>query len=178
MTGLDAARLVGLLADPDRRLVVAALVLGATTLDEVMSRTALDQRAAVTALTRLVDGGLVDRAEDEYLLLEAAFAVAARQTAASPPSEHPDAPPDHARVLDAAFSDGRLVRLPAKQSKRVIVLDHIAQAFEPGVRYSERQVNATLSAIHADTATIRRYLVDHGFMDRADGEYWRSGGSV
>jgi hypothetical protein len=39
-------------------------------------------------------------------------------------------------------------------------------------------VNLTLGKRHPDTAMLRRYLVDEGLLDRADGEYWRSGGSV
>ncbi|MEY4230652.1 MAG: hypothetical protein RLZZ362_1501, partial [Actinomycetota bacterium] len=35
---LDAAAIAGLLADDDRRTVLAALELGATTLDEVVNR--------------------------------------------------------------------------------------------------------------------------------------------
>ncbi|MBD0322694.1 MAG: DUF2087 domain-containing protein [Aldersonia sp.] len=26
--------------------------------------------------------------------------------------------------------------------------------------------------------TLRRFLVDDGFLDRAEGEYWRAGGRV
>ena len=80
--------------------------------------------------------------------------------------------------LQAAFTDGRLDALPTKRTKRLVVLDHLAQRFEPGERYTERQVNASLAQVSADTATLRRYLVDEGFLDRAGGEYWRSGGTV
>ncbi len=34
------------------------------------------------------------------------------------------------------------------------------------------------SALHPDHAALRRYLVDEGFLSRASGEYWRSGGTV
>lgn len=61
---------------------------------------------------------------------------------------------------------------------RLIVLDFLAQSFEPGAHYREREINAILSAFDQDVATLRRYLVDEGFMDRDDGVYWRSGGSV
>jgi hypothetical protein len=57
------------------------------------------------------------------------------------------------------------------------VLDLLAQEFEPGRRYSEKAVNLALGRWHADTAALRRYLVDEGFLDRAGGEYWRTGGS-
>ena len=82
------------------------------------------------------------------------------------------------RVLRTFLKDGRLVRIPAKQSKRLVVLDHIAGSFEVGVRYPEREVNEILGAFHDDYASLRRDLVDFGFLARDGGTYWRSGGTV
>ena len=59
----------------------------------------------------------------------------------------------------------------------VVVLDMLAQQFEPGRRYKERSVNAMLRQWHEDTAALRRYLVDEGYVEREAGEYWRAGGS-
>ena len=59
-----------------------------------------------------------------------------------------------------------------------VILDWLAQRFEPGRRYSERMVNLTIGQVHADTAALRRYLVDEGFMAREGGEYWRIGGTT
>jgi hypothetical protein len=67
--------------------------------------------------------------------------------------------------------------MPARQSRRRLLLDTIAQAFEPGVRYPERRVSLFLGAIHADYAALRRYLIDEEFLSRSDGLYWRSGGT-
>lgn len=74
--------------------------------------------------------------------------------------------------------DGRLRSIPAKHSKRLVILDHLAQLFEPGLRYSELEVNRRLRAVHDDVAALRRYLVEEGFLDRESGMYWRTGGSV
>lgn len=74
--------------------------------------------------------------------------------------------------------DGMIEAIPVKRSRRLLLLAEIAQAFEPGVRYSERQVNDVLRALHPDYAALRRYLVDEQLMDRAGGEYWRIGGPV
>lgn len=180
MVSLDSRGLVRLLAQPDRRRVAAALILRPASSAELATATDLDLRTVTDALARLVAGGLVEQGDDgHYVLLEAAFEQAARDDAPPPPaSEHPDEPTEVARVLDQAFSDGRLVHLPTKRSKRLIVLDHLAQRFEPGRRYTERQVNASLAAVDEDVAALRRYLVDERFLDRAGGEYWRSGGSV
>jgi len=177
---LDAEALAGLLADPHRRGVVAALILGAHTLEDVRVATGLDARAAGRALTRLVGAGLVERAEDGTLaLLAEAFALAARAAA---PIERDDdvgdVDPDAARVLRAFVRDGRLSGIPTSRTKRLVVLDMLAQEFEPGERYSEAMVNLTLGRWHADTAALRRYLVDEGFLDREAGQYWRMGGTV
>ena len=70
-----------------------------------------------------------------------------------------------ANFLDA---DGRLHTIPSKRSKLLVVLDFLAQAFEPGLRYPESRVNEILSEFHPDHAALRRYLVENGFLDRAD----------
>ena len=74
--------------------------------------------------------------------------------------------------------NGRLEQMPAKRSRRLVVLDQVARRFEPGHRYPEREVNDVLRTIWPDYAALRRYLVDEGFLDRADGVYWRAGGTV
>ena len=177
---LDAARLAGLMGEPDRRRVVAALILHPGALADIVAATGLAPREVVDALDRLVSSGLVEQGSDgTYVVIEETFKQAAR-SAAPPPraSQHGDQPEDHQRVLDTAIVDGRLTKLPAKRTKRLIVLEHLAQSFEPGLRYIERDVNGTLRRFDDDVATLRRYLVDEGFLDRADGEYWRSGGRV
>ena len=85
---------------------------------------------------------------------------------------------DEEAVLRAFFRNGRLTEVPAKESKRRIVLERIAMEFEPGIHYDERTVNAIVGTFHTDHAALRRYLVDEGFLDRDRGEYWRSGGRV
>lgn len=83
-------------------------------------------------------------------------------------------------VVLRAFLDahGRLASIPTKHSKRLVVLDHLAQRFEPGERYPESEVNRLLRPAHDDVAALRRYLVEEGFLDREGGVYWRCGGSV
>ena len=66
--------------------------------------------------------------------------------------------------MDAFVVDGRLQSIPTARAKRLVVLDWLAQEFEPGRRYSEAQVNLILGQRHADTAALRRYLVDEEFL--------------
>jgi hypothetical protein len=177
----DAATIVGLLADDQRRRVVAALVLGASTVAEVREATGLGARPVATALTRLVDAELVLRdADGAHHLLGEAFRQAAIASAPARPAPDPtgDAPEDVAKVLRTCFRDGRLVRIPTKRAQRLVVLDRLAQEFDVGRRYREREVVAVLRRFHEDHAALRRYLVDDGFLDREHGDYWRSGGTV
>ncbi len=85
--------------------------------------------------------------------------------------------PDEA-VLRNFMRNGRIVTMPAKRSRRLAVLDRVAQLFEVGVRYEEGEVNLKLRSLHDDYAALRRYLVDEGFLGREHGMYWRTGGSV
>jgi hypothetical protein len=81
-------------------------------------------------------------------------------------------------VIRIFMSDGRITTLPAKRSRRLVLLDYIAQSFDVGVRYSEGEVNKILREVHEDFAALRRYLVDEEFLSRDQGQYWRSGGTV
>jgi hypothetical protein len=86
--------------------------------------------------------------------------------------------PDVLRVLRTYLRDGRLQTMPRRGVRRRIVLDYLATRFEPGVHYSESDVNAVLRTYHDDVAALRRYLVDEGLLSREGGQYWRSGGWV
>lgn len=176
---LDAATIVGLLADDDRRRAFAALELGASSLDDVARTAGLDAGRAAKAVGRLAEAGLVVQQDGVLHVLGAAFQRAARTALSRPPSdEHADVPEERRKVMAAFVKDGRLTSIPTQQQKRMVILDWLAQDFEPGRRYSERMVNLVLGKRHADTAALRRYLVDHDFLSREAGEYWRSGGST
>jgi hypothetical protein len=176
---VDAATLVGLLADPTRLKVVAALALGAGTLEEAAEASGLPLKDVALAARRLARAGLVRRDGKALELRAEVFGAAARAAAESaPPPERLSDDPAEDAVLTAFVRDGRLVSIPAQQSKRRVVLEHLARVFEPGVRYPEREVNALLAVWHADYAALRRYLVDEGLLTREAGLYWRTGGYV
>jgi hypothetical protein len=86
------------------------------------------------------------------------------------------------RLVDRFMPEGRLLRLPSKAAKRQVVLEHLAHLFEPGVRYTEKQVDLILLGVceggETDHVSVRRYLVDSQLLAREAGEYWRVGGWV
>ncbi|MGH3188177.1 MAG: DUF2087 domain-containing protein [Streptosporangiaceae bacterium] len=86
---------------------------------------------------------------------------------------------DLPRELRPFIRDGRITAVPAKRTRRLLLLDQVAQAFEPGRKYPEATVGEILKAIFDDHCALRRYLVDESFMSRtAAGIYWRAGGTV
>jgi len=78
------------------------------------------------------------------------------------------------RKVLADFSEhGRLKGIPAGERKRLVILRWFARKFEPGRRYPELEVNAIIAEFANDYASVRRYLVDHGLMERRASVYWR-----
>jgi hypothetical protein len=175
----DASAIAGLLADADRRRVFAAIELGAGTLDDITTRTELPQHRAAKALGKLLDGQVVVTSSGGTFAVDGeALRRAARDARQRAPStEHADEPDEVRKVLDAFVRDGRVTSMPAALGKRRVVLDWLARRFEPGHRYLEAEVTSMLDGHVDDPVTLRRYLVDEGFLDRSHGMYWRSGGT-
>ena len=184
----EPRRVLGLLAHEARRRVIAALVLGADTIATTVAATGLTEAAVVGAFERLAGAGIVERVPagptergGTLRLVPNVFEEAARRVNVLAPRFDPTeegATPEQARGLRNFLNDdGGLRQIPAGRAKREPVLDFLAQRFEPGEVYSEKQVNLLLGRFHADTAALRRYLVDEGFMERRDGLYWRAGGT-
>src|SRR5215211_8874954 len=75
--GVDAATIAGLLADPARLKVVAALALGAGTIEEVAAASGLPLKDVALAARRLARAGLVERDRHALRLHHDRFAAAA-----------------------------------------------------------------------------------------------------
>lgn len=68
----------------------------------------------------------------------------------------------------------RLKSFPSKEKKKIIVLQKIITRFDNSKRYGEKEINNVLKAIFDDYVTLRRYLIEYGFMERTQDckEYW------
>jgi biotin operon repressor len=170
------------LADPERLAIAGALAQRPLSAAELAEDLELQVTRVRKHLNRLTTTGVVRLEPDRrtYRLDPETLRWAAEQV--GPPRGAGlalgAANDDEEVVLRTFFRDGRLTEVPAKESKRLIVLERIAIEFEPGTRYSEREVNAIVGRFFNDFASIRRYLVDDGFLAREHGEYWRTGGRV
>ncbi len=70
--------------------------------------------------------------------------------------------------------DGSIKSYPAKEKKKIIILSEIIKKFSRDKKYSEKEVNEIIKKVYDDYATIRRALVEYGFICRSDDciSYW------
>jgi hypothetical protein len=169
------ALVLGRLADERRLRVFAAVALGASSVAEVSQRARLSEDETARALAHLAGVGLVRQGEAGLEVDVGVLTTAAR--AASMPRVRPPiegaTSEQEAVIRNFVTADGRLRALPAREGKRRLVLEWVTGRFEPGRRYSEKEVNGVLLGIHDDPAALRRFLVDAGFVTRDAGVYWR-----
>jgi len=83
-------------------------------------------------------------------------------------------------ILDNVFLSLEPLRLKVfskKEKKKIVILRRIAEEFKSGMQYTEPQVNDILREIWHDFVTVRRYLIEYGYMERTrDGSaYWKRG---
>jgi hypothetical protein len=170
------------LADANRLKIVGLLAGQPSTVEDLAVALKLSPSTVSHHLARLGEAGLVSaRARGRYSVYQlevAALEDRARRLLARPdlPAVAPEADVDafeRAVLNNFLGPDGRIKDLPAQQKKLLVILQHVAQAFEPGVRYTEKQVKAILSRFYDDTTTVRRLLVDFHLVARESGIYWK-----
>ncbi len=191
---MDPTDLLRALLDPDRLAVVGAIARDPATSATIAERTRVPVDEVVRTLAPLVQAGLVVRQDgggaDAYVVDGDAWRATAEQLPQDPPLDPRvgyGMTADERDVLARFFVGDRLEGLPAQRTKRLVVLERLALEFELGRRYLEPEVNARLGRFNPDHSSLRRALVDEGFLDRepaetADGgstvAYWRAGGRL
>ncbi len=81
------------------------------------------------------------------------------------------------KILRKYFPEGLdrpLKTFAIKEKYKLVILREIAKKFEQGQTYTEKEVNKILENIYSDYVTLRRYLIEYGFLNRKpDGsQYW------
>jgi hypothetical protein len=76
------------------------------------------------------------------------------------------------RILRSCFQGDQLREIPSRPERLRVVLRWLSSQFAPERRYHEREINALIKRYHADSATLRRHLIDYGYMRRANDFYW------
>jgi predicted transcriptional regulator len=173
------------LADANRLKIVGLLAQQEASVEQLAALLGLGASTVSHHLSRLAKAGLVSARADGYysiyrLETEVLKAMAQRllkEEELPRLSEPVDLDSYDRRVL-ASFTDpdGRIKAFPAQEKKFQVILRHVVKAFEPGMRYSEKEVNEILLRFNDDTASLRRGLVEYKLMGRegGGGAYWRT----
>jgi hypothetical protein len=174
-----AFKLLTALANVERIRIMALIADRPLTAAEIVAGTGLGQEAVTAHLTVLGQAGLIatskDRHERRLTLrterLDRIAAMCQEQLAAGESADGENRVPAGIRQF---FRDGRLMSFPSKQSRYLEVLAVLAGDFAPATNYPEVEVNRILLRRNEDFATLRRDLVDFGYMTRANGIYRRT----
>jgi biotin operon repressor len=169
------------LADRSRIMIMNALSERPHCVEELAERLRLSSPTISFHLRKLEDAGLVSKSKAQYYLVYELRSDLLHMTLGdfvSVPSD--DDSPERRRmwryrekVMRTYFRNGSLVKIPKQWRKRMIVLEEFLSKFEPGRRYEEREVNERILPLYEDYCTIRRMLVDEGYMARDDEGYRR-----
>ena len=169
----DLSLLFKALADPARLRILGLLAERAHAGHEIADRLSLTPPTISHHMRRLVAARLVDVAPEAQSRIYSLRTDAIRElsgTVLSDPGARPASEEENA-VLRSFFDGPRLRQIPASRKKRVIVLRRLLERFSPDRSYPESEVNDLLREAHDDVATLRRELVDYGFMVRDRGIY-------
>ena len=171
------------LADANRLKIVGLLAQQPYSVEQLAALLKLRPSTVSHHLSKLAEVGLVSAKADSYYnvyqleeeTLQKTRLLFSQQDLAAVVEDVDLDAYDRKVIEDYSLPDGRLKTIPAQRKKLEAILRYVVKAFEPGVRYSEKQVNEVLSRFHEDTARLRRELVGYGLMERegGGGEYWR-----
>lgn len=175
------AALFKALSHPVRLLILNLIQAKPRHGEELALILALNPATISHHLALLTEAGLLSSQKDQYYQVYSLLNPALKKTLAElifmPQFDLPGNVEEDAyrkKVLATFMRHGRLVNIPAQLKKRQVVLEKIAEAFEPGQQYPEREVNVILLEFHDDVATLRRGLVETGLLVRENNMYWRS----
>jgi hypothetical protein len=191
----ETLRSLKALADPARIRILGLVADRPTTLDDLVGdvrrgRAPLSRAAVARHVEHLRAAGLVRDVETRdgpaFALRVERLDELGRALHALEPDAASSAPPlvdaagrpltpDEAKVLRSFVAGDRLASIPVHPRKRDVVLRWLLdRCFAEDRPYPEKEVNQRLALHHPDVASLRRYLVDEGYLARAAGIYRRT----
>ena len=172
------------LADANRLRIVGLLAQQPYSVEQLAAILHLRPSTVSHHLSKLAEVGLVSAKADSYYnvyqleeeTLQKTRLLFSQQDLAAVVEDVDLDAYDRKVIEDYSLPDGRLNTIPTQRKKLEAILRYVVKSFEPGVRYSEKQVNERLARFYEDTASLRRELVGSGLMERESdgGEYWRT----
>lgn len=175
----ETLNLLKSIADETRLRILRALDEKDSYAELLAERLNLSQATVSFHMKKLMQAGLVDARREQYYtvyslrrevfthtLEELIFRKDRGETAEALREEQ-----YRRKVLKSFMPNGFCEQMPAQLKKRMIVYREIFSRFEPGRTYTEKEVNAIISEVHADYCTVRRGFIGMGWMERSNGIY-------
>ncbi|HKP51984.1 MAG TPA: DUF2087 domain-containing protein [Chloroflexia bacterium] len=168
--------------DVDRLKIAARLAEGPANRMQLAEATGLRHKDLLRQLGLLQYFGVVRLSEpaprspdhySPYELADEAFR-AARQAMGKYKGRKPRPTDARLMTLETFMPGGKLTAFPKKHDQMVVLMDEIARKFEPDREYKEKEVNVILEDVNEDYCTIRRILVDYGYLSRHKGIYTKN----
>jgi hypothetical protein len=176
---IESVRILKALADSSRLMLVQALQ-EPQCVEELALRCNLAASTVCFHLGKLEKAGLIRKQKEQYYTVYAlndlifdksirefvSFRNAEQSVQEGRLSQY------RARVLKAFMKNGRIIRIPSQQKKRLIVVQEILHHFHPAGTYKEHEVDTVIKELCDDYCTIRRAFIDNGMMVR-NGDLYR-----
>ena len=174
MTQEKALKIFKCLSDTSRLRIIQSLTQGDMYTELLAERLQLTPPTVSFHMKKLEDAGLVVSCKEHYYtvysLNRAVLEKTIYEVAASEPEQIDEQQKREEayrqKVIKAFFEYGRLRSIPVQRKKKQICSELIADHFEPGKVYEEKEVNAIISPIYEDYCTIRRDMISEGIFKR------------
>ena len=182
MTETQALMLFKCLADRSRLQILKSLALEDMYVERLAERLGLTPPTISFHLKKLADAGAVKSYKTQYYTMYALEKSVFMTSILDLIQEKSDEAElqkqrDEAyrkKVIDTFFEYGKLKSIPMQKKKERIILEEIVKSFEPGHRYTEREVNIILADFHDDFCTLRRDMIGEKLLARDHQIYWRT----
>lgn len=181
MTEIEAIKLFKCLADKSRIQILKSLMKEDMYVERLAERLNLTAPTISFHLKKLENAGAVEARKEQYYtmysLKKEVFMtnimdiIKEESTEADLQAQRDEA--YRKKVISSFFEYGKLKNIPSQRKKEKIVLEEIAKSFEPGKKYTEREVNIIIADFHDDFCTLRRDMVDEKILSREGMVYWR-----
>ena len=181
MTQENVLKLFKCLSDASRLRIIQSLNQGEMYTELLAERLQLTPSTVSFHMKKLEDAGLVISRKEQYYTVYSLNREVLEKTvydlAASEPEQIDDQQKREEayrqKVLKAFYDYGKLRAIPVQRKKKLICYEKIAELFEPGRVYGEKEVNEIISPVCGDYCTVRRDMIGEGIFSREDGRYVR-----
>lgn len=135
------------------------------------------QAKILSVLVEMIEEGLEQAKQERKSLPDKSKLVDIHRTATSVDERYAITQEEKDKILSRYFSaDNKLLikNFPAKEKVKIIILQRLISCFETNKIYSEKQIDEILKQFYDDHVTIRRYMIQYGFLDRSKdcSQYW------